>query len=48
MEAPREIDMASRFSEVKLGPAIEVFALNKQFAEDTFPNKVSLGVGGKL
>lgn len=37
----------SRFSEVRLGPPIEVFALNKAYAEDTFEQKVSLGVGGK-
>lgn len=37
--------MASKFSEVQLGPPIEVFALNKAFADDTFENKVSLGVG---
>lgn len=37
----------SRFSDVKMGPPIEVFALNKAFAEDTFEKKVSLGVGGK-
>lgn len=37
----------SRFSEVRLGPPIEVFALNKAYAEDTFEKKVSLGVGGK-
>lgn len=36
----------SRFSEVKLGPPIEVFALNKAYAEDNFENKVNLGVGG--
>lgn len=38
--------MASRFSAVPVGPPIEVFALNKAYAEDTFPQKVSLGVGG--
>ncbi|KAF2882696.1 hypothetical protein ILUMI_23481 [Ignelater luminosus] len=35
----------SRFADVTLGPPIEVFALNKAFADDTFENKVSLGVG---
>ncbi|XP_019864942.1 aspartate aminotransferase, cytoplasmic [Aethina tumida] len=33
------------FSNVIEGPPIEVFALNKAFAEDKFPEKVSLGVG---
>lgn len=37
----------SWFSEVELGPPIEVFALNRAFQEDTFENKVNLGVGGK-
>ncbi|CAH0557261.1 unnamed protein product [Brassicogethes aeneus] len=36
---------SSWFSKVIEGPPIEVFALNKAYAEDTFPNKVSLGVG---
>ncbi|KYB27212.1 aspartate aminotransferase, cytoplasmic isoform X1 [Tribolium castaneum] len=35
----------SRFAKVEQGPPIEVFALNQQFAADTSPNKVSLGVG---
>jgi len=35
----------SRFAEVQLGPPIEVFALNKAYTEDTFQQKVSLGVG---
>lgn len=38
--------MGSRFEAVEQGPPIEVFALNKMFAEDNFKNKVSLGVGG--
>lgn len=38
----------SRFADVSLGPPIEVFALNKAFADDNFENKVSLGVGGKF
>lgn len=37
--------MASRFQNVELGPPVEVFALNKLFVEDSFQNKVSLGVG---
>jgi len=35
----------SRFSHVELGPPIEVFALNKAYADDNFKHKVSLGVG---
>jgi len=35
----------SRFSEITSDPPIEVFALNKQFADDTHPNKVNLGIG---
>jgi hypothetical protein len=38
----------SRFAKVEQGPPIEVFALNQQFQADTFPNKVSLGVGGEF
>lgn len=37
----------SRFAEVKPGPPIEVFALNKAYLDDNFDNKVNLGVGGK-
>lgn len=37
----------SRFSEVKQGPPIEVFALNKAYQDDNFNKKVNLGVGGK-
>ncbi|KAB0797642.1 hypothetical protein PPYR_08635 [Photinus pyralis] len=37
--------MMSRFSDVALGPPIEVFALTKAFVEDTFPQKINLGVG---
>lgn len=36
----------SRFSDVKQGPPIEVFALNKAYQDDTFDKKVNLGVGG--
>lgn len=35
----------SWFSNVELGPPIEVFTLNKAFADDTFPQKVLLGAG---
>jgi aspartate aminotransferase len=37
--------MASRFASVVEAPPIEVFALNKAYVEDTFPQKVNLGVG---
>lgn len=37
--------MASRFQGVEQGPPIEVFLLNRLFTEDTFQNKVNLGVG---
>lgn len=37
--------MASIFSGIEQGPAIEVFALNRAYLEDNFPNKVNLGVG---
>ncbi|XP_076630769.1 glutamate oxaloacetate transaminase 1 [Colletes latitarsis] len=39
------LKMASRFSGVKLGPPIEVFALQKAFVEDTFEKKVNLSIG---
>lgn len=39
--------MASRFQGVEQGPPIEVFLLNRLFTEDTFQNKVNLGVGGE-
>jgi aspartate aminotransferase len=39
--------MASIFTAVEKGPPIEVFALNKACVEDTNPEKVNLGVGGK-
>lgn len=38
--------MASKFATVESAPPIEVFALNKAYVEDTFPQKVNLGVGG--
>ncbi|XP_012269240.1 aspartate aminotransferase, cytoplasmic [Athalia rosae] len=37
--------MPSRFTEVKLGPPIEVFALQKVFQSDPHENKVNLTVG---
>ncbi|XP_024945316.1 probable aspartate aminotransferase, cytoplasmic isoform X2 [Cephus cinctus] len=37
--------MSTRFSNIKLGPPIEVFALQKAFLDDTFENKVNLTVG---
>ncbi|XP_038208942.1 aspartate aminotransferase, cytoplasmic-like isoform X2 [Zerene cesonia] len=37
--------MSSRFAVVEQGPPIEVFLLNKLFADDTNKNKVNLGVG---
>lgn len=38
----------SKFACVQPAPPIEVFALNKSCLEDTHPNKVNLGVGGKI
>lgn len=35
------------FSETKIAPAIEVFALVAAFNADSHPNKVNLSVGGK-
>lgn len=40
--------MASIFENVEVGPQIEVFQLNKACVEDSFPQKVNLGVGGKF
>lgn len=40
--------MASAFENVQVGPQIEVFQLNKRYLDDTFPQKVNLGVGGKI
>ncbi|XP_067008605.2 aspartate aminotransferase, cytoplasmic [Anabrus simplex] len=37
--------MSSRFSVVKLGPPIEVFALNKAYLDDKYEKKVNLSVG---
>lgn len=38
--------MDSYFSNVNLGPPIEVFSVNKAFLDDTFPQKVNLSIGG--
>nr|CAH0110435.1 unnamed protein product [Daphnia galeata] len=35
----------SKFASVENAPPIEVFALNKAYVDDTFPQKVNLGVG---
>ncbi|RWS00991.1 aspartate aminotransferase: cytoplasmic-like protein [Dinothrombium tinctorium] len=35
----------SRFAEVPAAPPVEIFALSKAYKEDTFPNKVDLGIG---
>nr|CAI5826818.1 unnamed protein product [Callosobruchus analis] len=35
----------SLFEDVELGPPIEVFLMNKLYNEDSFPDKVNLGVG---
>lgn len=35
----------SRFAELTQDPPIEVFELTREFNEDSFPNKVNLGVG---
>ncbi|XP_017889466.1 probable aspartate aminotransferase, cytoplasmic [Ceratina calcarata] len=37
--------MTSRFSEIKLGPAVEVFALQKAYIEDAYEKKVNLSIG---
>ncbi|XP_048249252.1 aspartate aminotransferase, cytoplasmic-like isoform X1 [Haliotis rufescens] len=36
---------ASIFKDVEMAPAIEVFQLTRRYNEDTFPQKVNLGVG---
>ena len=38
----------SIFSVVEPAPPVEIFALSKAFKEDTDPNKVDLGIGGKV
>lgn len=38
--------MPSKFDDVKQGPPIEVFALNKAFLNDPFEKKVNLTIGG--
>ncbi|GFV75297.1 aspartate aminotransferase, cytoplasmic [Trichonephila clavipes] len=35
----------SRFACVEAAPPVEIFALNKAYKEDTFPDKVDLGIG---
>lgn len=40
--------MSSYYCDIEQGPAIEVFALNKLCLEDTFAEKVNLGVGGNF
>lgn len=40
--------MNTRFSGLKLGPPIEVFALHKAFIEDAYEKKVNLSIGGML
>ncbi|XP_054714143.1 aspartate aminotransferase, cytoplasmic-like [Uloborus diversus] len=37
--------MSSRFSCVEAAPPVEIFALNKAYKEDSFPDKVDLGIG---
>jgi aspartate/tyrosine/aromatic aminotransferase len=37
----------SRFSVVSSAPPVEIFALSKAFKEDTFGQKVDLGIGGE-
>ncbi|XP_063236772.1 aspartate aminotransferase, cytoplasmic isoform X1 [Bacillus rossius redtenbacheri] len=37
--------MASRFADVKLGPPIEVFAVNKACVDDPHPDKINMTVG---
>lgn len=37
----------SLFCGVDQAPPVEVFALTKQYNEDPYESKVSLGVGGK-
>lgn len=38
----------SMFDAVEAGPPIEIFELTKRYREDTFPQKVDLGVGGEF
>lgn len=40
--------MSSYYCDIEQGPAIEVFALNKLCLEDSFAEKVNLGVGGNF
>lgn len=39
--------MSSRFSCVEAAPPVEIFALSQAYKNDTNPNKVDLGIGGK-
>ena len=38
----------SIFSVVEPAPPVEIYALSKAFGEDTDPNKIDLGIGGKV
>ena len=38
----------SIFKDVPLVPTDHVFAVNQKFNEDTHPNKVNMGIGGKF
>lgn len=40
--------MASVFGDIEIAPPIEVFNLTAQYNEDNHPQKVNLGVGGKV
>lgn len=40
--------MASVFGDIEIAPPIEVFNLTAQYNEDSHPQKVNLGVGGKV
>lgn len=40
--------MASVFGDIDIAPPIEVFNLTAQYNEDNHPQKVNLGVGGKV
>lgn len=40
--------MASVFGGIEIAPPIEVFNLTAQYNEDNHPQKVNLGVGGKV
>lgn len=40
--------MSSVFANVEVAPSIEVFELTKAYQQDSFPQKVLLGVGGEF